>query len=78
MARSLWRDRQMATVLDPTAGGGSIPFEAVRLGLPRLANDLNPVASLIEYATVKWPAEFGMALKERFRELAQELTEQVE
>ena len=24
------------TVLDPTAGGGSIPFEAMRLGLPTI------------------------------------------
>ena len=30
--------------LDPTAGGGSIPFEAARLGLATFANDLNPVA----------------------------------
>lgn len=28
-------------VLDPTAGGGSIPFESIRLGLPTIANDLN-------------------------------------
>ena len=33
-------------VLDPTAGGGSIPFEAMRLGLQTFANDLNPVAAL--------------------------------
>jgi putative DNA methylase len=45
------------SVLDPTAGGESVPFEAVRLGLPTFANDLNSVASLIEFATVKWPAE---------------------
>ena len=30
------------SVLDPTAGGGSIPFEATRLGLAPLANDLKP------------------------------------
>ena len=35
-------------------GGGSVPFEAVRLGLETLANDLNPVAALIERATVEW------------------------
>jgi adenine-specific DNA methylase len=52
-----------ARVLDPTAGGGSIPFESIRLGLPTLANDLNPVASLIEYATIKWPTEFGLTVK---------------
>jgi putative DNA methylase len=43
------------TVLDPTAGGGSIPLEAVRLGLTALANDLNPVAALIEKATIEYP-----------------------
>jgi putative DNA methylase len=59
-----------ATVLDPTAGGGSIPFEAVRLGLPTFGNDLNPVASLIEYATVKWPAQFGLAVKTEFERIA--------
>lgn len=32
------------SVLDPTAGGGSIPFESVRLGLPTYGNDLNPVS----------------------------------
>ena len=46
-------------VLDPTAGGGSIPFEAIRLGIDTEANDLNPVAVLIERATLQWPLEFG-------------------
>ena len=31
-------------VLDVTAGGGSIPFEAGRLGFRTIANELNPVA----------------------------------
>lgn len=35
------------TVLDPTAGGGSIPFEALRLGHTVIANELNPVAAVI-------------------------------
>ena len=52
-----------AIVLDPTAGGGSVPFEAVRLGLKTLANDLNPVAALIERATIDWPTIHGVALK---------------
>ena len=30
------------TVFDPTAGGGSIPFEALRLGHTVIANELNP------------------------------------
>ena len=42
-------------VLDPFAGGGSIPLEAVRLGCEVYANDLNPVASLIELGTIVYP-----------------------
>src|SRR6266496_1533515 len=34
-------------VVDPFAGGGSIPLEALRLGCETFASDLNPVASLI-------------------------------
>ena len=49
-------------VLDPTAGGGSIPFEANRLGLESYANDLNPVASLILRQTVEAPAMHGAAV----------------
>ena len=39
------------SVLYPTAGGGSIPLEAGRIGLSAIANDLNPVAALILKAT---------------------------
>jgi hypothetical protein len=34
-------------VVDPFAGGGSIPLEALRLGCEVFASDLNPVACLI-------------------------------
>ena len=50
-------------VLDVTAGGGSIPFEAGRLGLPAIANELNPVATLILRATCQWPQQHGPALR---------------
>ena len=65
-------------VLDPTAGGGSIPFEAVRLGLPTIANDLNPVAALIMRATVEWPATHGAKLKPAFDALAKTFRERLE
>lgn len=58
-----------AIVLDPTAGGGTIPFEAVRLGLPSECNDLNPVATLLLHATVKWPVEIGGALGVEYRRI---------
>lgn len=52
------------TVLDCTAGGGSIPFEALRLGCNVIANDLNSVASAIEKATLEYPAVYGKKLIE--------------
>jgi adenine-specific DNA methylase len=48
-------------VLDPFAGGGSIPFEAARLGCDTIANELNPVASAILQGTVVLPAALGPA-----------------
>ena len=57
-------------VLDPTAGGGSIPFETMRFGLAPFANDLNPVASLIMKATVEWPSEFSQDIRDQFENLA--------
>ena len=46
-------------VLDPFAGGGSYPLEALRLGCESYANDYNPVAVLIEKATLEYPQKFG-------------------
>ena len=66
-----------ATVLDPTAGGGSVPFEGVRLGLETLANDLNPVAALIERATIEWPRKHDVAVKAHVEELGTEFTERI-
>ena len=57
-------------VLDPTAGGGSIPFEALRLGARTVANDLNPVSTLIMRATIEWPSAYGAALKSAFDDLS--------
>ena len=53
-----------ATLLDPMAGGGSIPFEAMRLGLSTLAGELNPVACVILKSTIDYPLTFGSALTE--------------
>ena len=75
-----WLRENMASgpvLLDPTAGGGSIPFESVRVGLQTLCNDLNPVAALIERATVEWPARYGGPLKGIIEGLGHRLTEEV-
>lgn len=46
-------------VLDPFAGGGAIPLEALRLGCEAYANDLNPVAHIIELCTLVYPQKYG-------------------
>lgn len=46
-------------VLDPFAGGGSIPLEAQRLGLRAYASDLNPIAVLINKALIEIPPKFA-------------------
>ena len=62
------------SILDPTAGGGSIPFEAERIGLTSIVNDLNPVAALILRATAEWPALYGPALLDEFKLLSRRFT----
>ncbi len=46
-------------VLDMFAGGGAIPLEALRLGCTACANDLNPVAHVIELCSLVYPQKFG-------------------
>jgi len=53
---------EIPTVLDPFAGGGSIPFEAMRMGVDTIANDYNPLAYLIERATLEYPEKYGEPL----------------
>ena len=64
-------------VLDITAGGGSIPFEAGRIGLRSHANDLNPVATLILRATCEWPRRFGNDLLTHYDEIQQRFQRRV-
>ena len=66
------------TILDPFAGGGSIPFEARRYGLAAIANELNPVAAVILEATLDYPARFGPSLAAEIRKWGQEWSKRVE
>jgi adenine-specific DNA methylase len=65
------------TVLDPFAGGGSIPFEALRYGFTTLANELNPVPSVILTATLDYPARFGGKLTAEIRKWGDEWAKRV-
>ena len=46
-------------ILDPFAGGGAIPLEAMRLGCETTASDLNPVAWFILKCTLEYPQQFA-------------------
>ena len=71
-------DSERKVVLDPTSGGGSIPFEALRLGHKVIANELNPVASVILKATLDYPVRFGESLLDDIQEWGDKLREKVE
>src|ERR1700688_2130772 len=46
-------------VLDPFAGGGAIPLEAMRLGCEVTAVDINPVAWLLLRCTLEYPQKLA-------------------
>ena len=50
-------------LLDPTAGGGSIPFQALRYRLSTIAGDLNAIAIAILRSGVEIPAKYGADLQ---------------
>lgn len=50
---------QAPKILDPFAGGGALPLEAERIGAEAFATDLNPVAYLIQLATLYYPQRFA-------------------
>ena len=50
---------EVVTILDPFAGSGMIPFEALRLGINVVAVDYNPVAYLIMKGTLEYPIKYG-------------------
>ena len=49
---------ELPPICDPFSGGGSIPLEAQRLGLPAYGSDLNPVAVMIGKAMIEIPPKF--------------------
>lgn len=64
--------------VDPFAGGGSIPLEALRLGCDAFASDLNPVACLILKVMLEDVARHGPRLAEDLRRVGAEIKLQAE
>lgn len=64
-------------VIDAFAGGGSIPFEAVRYGISTLASDLNPVAVTTMKAAIEVPLTLGLEFEPDLRQWIAWVAQQV-
>ena len=65
-------------VVDPFAGGGSIPLEALRLGCEAFASDLNPVACLILKVMLEDIPRHGPGLVKELRKVGTEIKAKAE
>jgi len=54
-------------VVDPFAGGGSIPLESLRVGADTFASDLNPVAVLLNKVVLEYIPKYGHRLADEVR-----------
>jgi len=54
-------------VLDPFAGGGSIPLEALRVGADAFASDLNPIPVLLNKVVLEYIPKYGQSLADEVR-----------
>jgi len=77
MARALVRaahdEGDPPLVVDPFAGGGAIPLEALRLGCDAFASDLNPVACLILKTMLEDIPRHGPGLADEVRKAGAEI-----
>lgn len=69
---------ELPSVIDPTAGGGAIPFAATRFGLPAVANDLNSVAATVLLGGVGLPSRFGSDTARRVELFADRLAKRLD
>src|SRR5436309_7347244 len=65
-------------LVDPFAGGGSIPLEALRLGCEAFASDLNPVACMILKVMLEDIPRHGLKLSEELRRVGAEIKRHAE
>ena len=65
-------------VVDPFAGGGAIPLEALRVGADAFASDLNPVAVLLNKVVLEYIPKYGKRLADEVRKWGQWIKEQAE
>nr|MDO8087770.1 DUF1156 domain-containing protein [Candidatus Sigynarchaeum springense]MDO8118299.1 DUF1156 domain-containing protein [Candidatus Sigynarchaeota archaeon] len=64
-------------MLDPMAGGGSIPLEAARLNVDFIASDINPVAAIINFASYAYPLRYGLPLIKKIKAISEKILDQL-
>lgn len=65
-------------VVDPFAGGGAIPLEALRVGADAFASDLNPVAVLLNKVLLEYIPKYGQRLADEVRQWGRWVKEHAE
>jgi adenine-specific DNA methylase len=65
-------------VVDPFAGGGSIPLEALRVGADAFASDLNPIPVLLNKVILEYIPKYGQRLADEVRKWGQWIKEEAE
>lgn len=64
---------QLPNVVDPFAGGGAIPLEALRVGANAYASDINPVPVLLNRVVLEFAPRYGKRLSDAVREVGAEI-----
>lgn len=73
--KKLGRDPSTIKVLDAFAGAGNLLFESKKLGLDCYSMDYNPVAYLIEKATLEYPSKYGERLADDVEKYGKQVIE---
>ncbi len=65
-------------VVDPFAGGGSIPLEALRVGADAFASDLNPIPVLLNKVVLEYVPKYGQRLAVEVRKWGEWINREVQ
>ena len=65
-------------VVDPFAGGGSIPLEALRVGADAFASDLNPIPVLLNKVVLEYIPKYGQRLADEVRKWGEWIKKEAE
>ena len=75
LTKKVGTDLGKISVLDPFGGSGNLVLPAVQLGMDVTVSDYNPLAWLIERASLEFPAKYGASLRDDFLDCATKAVE---